>query len=137
MYGNKRIQFLRIYMWELRQPKRQQQTCHVSSSNKEEEEEEEHKLSNTQQFDHNYPKKTHTFTKKHIPKKQNFFQSRCNSTNLANVKNWSFANSQMQQQQQQQQKLQKLLETSHLFSPKNKKNCTKTLQTKKLKFWFK
>jgi hypothetical protein len=32
----------------------------MSSSNKEEEEEEEHKLSNTQQFDHNYPKKPTT-----------------------------------------------------------------------------
>lgn len=71
MYGNKRIQFLRIYMWELRQPKRQQQTCHVSSSNKEEEEE-EHTLSNTQQFDHNYPKKPTPPPKNTYPKIKTF-----------------------------------------------------------------
>jgi hypothetical protein len=76
MHGNKRIQFLKIYMWELRQPKRQQQTCHVSSSNKEEEEEQQqqqqHKLSNTQQFDHNYPKKPTTPPKNTYPKNTTF-----------------------------------------------------------------
>jgi hypothetical protein len=75
MYVNKRIQFLRIYMWELRQPKRQQQTCDVSSSNKEEEEEQQqqqHKLSNTQQFDHNYPKKPTPPPKNTYPKNKTF-----------------------------------------------------------------
>jgi hypothetical protein len=74
MHGNKRIQFLRIYMWELRQAKRQQQTCHVSSSNKEEEEENKsfptlNNLITITQKNPQLHQKTHNQKTKPFPKK--------------------------------------------------------------------